>query len=98
MDYSLDQLKTKYRYKAEKFQNIIKKEDIPELLNQVAVLKSDSSLKSFIQNPNYYTLTIVLFKLQTKGGSKFGLIGHLGSALLTIHNTSTVIERGFIFR
>ena len=92
--YSVDDLKSKYRYIAAKFDNIIKKNEIPDLLDQVASLKCHSSLEDFVNHPDHKP-TVVYYKLETKGDGKFNLIGRLGTALLTVHNASTAVERDF---
>ena len=91
---SLNDLQRKFRNLAEKFENIIKPREVPDLMDQVAALKSHSNLKEFMTHPEH-TPVFIFFKLESSGEGRFSLIGRLGTALLTMHNASTAVERDF---
>lgn len=92
IEYELDVLKSRYKYIAEKFPNIIPKKDLPDLLDQVA---SMTVQKSIIEAVTVMSAEEFFGKLATFKGGRYKLVALLGQALLTIHNSSTQAERDF---
>ena len=84
--------KNKFKTVASKFSNVIKIEQIPELLDQVASLHAREKVKEFAAQ-----MTPVHFfsRLVTWRDGKYSLIGILGCAVLSIHNSSAMAERDF---
>ena len=88
---SLDELKMRYRYVAQKFSNIISVVEIPELLEQVTLMKAQKSLVELAD-----TSPEKFFKLlsNVKNG-KYSKLVRLGQALLCMYSSSSEVERDF---
>ena len=73
---SLDDLKMRYQYVAKKFPNIISVVEIPELLEQVTLMKAQSSLVGMADTSPEEFFDI----LQTVKAGKYSMLGRLGQA------------------
>ena len=91
---SLDDLKKKWQYVAERFDNVVKRRSIPDLLDQVAALKAHPKIKEIVTDEEC-TTTSFFHAIKTLGDGQYHLVGLLGSALNTAHNASTAVERDF---
>ena len=88
--YGLDDLKKKYAYVAKAFPNVIKPQQLPELLEQVSILKFQKKLQeaaSELRPTEFYIL------LSRDKDQKFSLVSKLCLALLTTHNSGSSAER-----
>ena len=88
--YSLDDLKKKWAYVGKKFTNVIKPDQIPDLLDQVAHMKVQKQVK---EATNELTPTEFFFELSKVDDNKYLLVSKLALALLTAHNSSSSAER-----
>ena len=81
----------RYRYVAQKFSNIISVVEIPELLEQVTLMKAQKSLVELAD-----TSPEKFFKLlsNVKNG-KYSKLVRLGQALLCMYSSSSEVERDF---
>jgi hypothetical protein len=88
---SLDSLKRRYKHVAQQFSNIIPMAEIPELLEQVTLMKAQSSLVKLADNSpeEFFNL------LQGVKKGKYSKVARLGQAVLTIYNSSCEAERDF---
>ena len=88
---SLDVLKKRYKYIARKFKNIVTEAEIPELMEQVTLMKAQRSLPDMVDcSPEKF------FEIANKvKNNKYKLVARLGQALLTIYNSSSEAERDF---
>lgn len=87
---SLDDLKKKWAYVGKKFTNVIKPDQIPDLLDQVAHMKVQKQVK---EATNELTPTEFFFELSKVDDNKYLLVSKLALALLTAHNSSSSAER-----
>ena len=87
--YSLDELKDKWEYVAKKFPNIIKPNQIPELLGQVARLKVQGKMVEAVKELRPSEFFFKLSEVQ----EKYCLVAKLALPLLTPHNSSSCAER-----
>ena len=88
----LDDVKKKFKVLALNFENLIPKQDIPELLDQVASLHAKNQVRALA---TVWTPVQVFSRLMSWKDGKYALIGKLGCALLSIHNSSSMAERDF---
>ena len=89
---SVDEVKNKFKTVASKFSNVIKNEQIPELMDLVSSLHAREKLKEIAA----HTTPVHFFsRLVTWKDGKYRLIGILGCAVLSIHNSSSMAERDF---
>ena len=88
---SLDVLKKRYKYVAKKFNNIVSEVEIPELMDQVTLMKAQRSLPDMVDATPEQFFGIVR---RIKNG-KYNLVARLGQALLSIYNSSSEAERDF---
>ena len=88
----LDDVKYKFKNIASRFSNVVKNEELPELLDQVACLHSKTKVKETAAS-----LTPVQFfsRLTSFKEGQFSLVGRLGCALLSVHNSGSNAERDF---
>ena len=89
---SLDKVKQKFKTVASRFDNVIKNEEVPELLDLVACLHAKSKVKA---ESNSITPVKFFARLLSWKDGKFKLLGHLGCALLAVHNSGSMAERDF---
>jgi hypothetical protein len=90
--YKVDDLKSKYEYVANKFNNIIKITEIPRLLSQVTQMYIDKQVRSCAEE---FSSEKFFYVLRGYDGGRFSLIGKLGCALLTVENSGSPAERDF---
>ena len=88
--FSLDDLKKKYAYVAKKFPNVIKPSQIPELLDQVSLLKFQKRMQETTSELRPTEFYVQLSKVPDQ---KFSLVSKLCLALLTTHNSGSSAER-----
>ena len=88
----LDEVKNKFKTVGGRFSNVIKLMDIPELLDQLSSLHARADVKEFSQ----HMLPVQIFsRLMTWRSAKYRLVGILGCAVLSIHNSGSMAERDF---
>ena len=89
---SLDEVKSNFKTVASRFQNVISPAEIPELLDQVASLHARNDVKEFaaVQTP-----VQIFSRLLTWREGKYSLVGRLGCAMLSVHNSGSMAERDF---
>ena len=92
VEYELDDLKKRYRYVAERFPKIIPQNQLPNLLDQVASVTAQDKITEAAPVMNAEEF---FHKLSTFNEGRYGLVGRLVKALLTIHNSSSQAERDF---
>ena len=87
----LDTLKRRYKYIAKQFSNIVAENEIPELLDQVTLMKAARTLPDAVDaSPEQF------FGMVHKAKhNKYELVARLGQAMLTIYNSSSEAERDF---
>ena len=88
--FSLDDLKKKYAYVAKKFPNVIKPSKVPELLDQVSLLKFHKRMRETTSELRPTEFYVQLAKVPDQ---KFSLVSKLCLSLLTIHNSGSSAER-----
>ena len=88
----LDDVKKKFKVLAINFENLIEKQDIPELLDQVASLHAKNQVRALA---TVWTPVQMFSRLLSWKDGKYGLIGKLGCALLSVHNSSSMAEKDF---
>ena len=87
----LDDLKKRYLYIGKKFSNIISPVELPELLDQVTLMKAQQSFSEVAdQTPEQF-----FGILHNSKDSKYNLVSRLGQSMLTIYNSSSEAERDF---
>ena len=88
----MDEVKNKFQTVASRFSNVIKNERVPDLLDQISSLHSRKDIKELAT-----TMTPVQFfgRLVTWRDGRYGLIGLLGCAILSVHNSGAMAERDF---
>ena len=92
ISFSVENLRKKWRYIAEKFPNVIKIQEIPQLLEEVRVLKTMSVKEG--TSPEEFIADIEM-KVDEDSGKVFKLVSKIAKALLSIHNSSSSAERDF---
>ena len=91
-EFMAENLRKKWRYIAEKFPNVIKIQEIPQLLEEVRVLKTMSVKEG--TSPEEFIADIEM-KVDEDSGKVFKLVSKIAKALLSIHNSSSSAERDF---
>ena len=88
----LDEVKQKFKTVADRFDNVISKEEVPELLDMVACLHAKKKVKE-----DATSLTPVRFfaRLLSWRDGLCRLVGRLSCALLGVHNSGSMAERDF---
>ena len=88
----LDEVKNKFKTVAGRFNNVIKLVEIPELLEQISSLHARADVREFAQ---HMTPVQIFSRLVTWRSGKYQLVGILGCAVLSIHNSGSMAERDF---
>ena len=88
----LDEVKNKFQTVASRFSNVIKNERVPDLLDQIASLHSRKDIKELAAT---MTPVQIFGRLVTWRDGRYGLIGLLGCAILSVHNSGAMAERDF---
>ena len=88
----LDEVKNKFRTVASRFTNVIRPEEIPDLLDQVSSLHAKTKVKEFAA---VLTPVKVFSRLVTWQDGQYCLVGRLGCAMLSVHNSGSMAERDF---
>lgn len=89
---ALDEVKNKFQTVASRFSNVIKNERVPDLLDQIASLHSRKDIKELAAT---MTPVQIFGRLVTWRDGRYGLIGLLGCAILSVHNSGAMAERDF---
>ena len=88
----LDELKNKFKTVATRFSNVISDDQIPQLLDKVSCLQVKTRVKEMAA---ILTPVQIFSRLLTWRGGKYSLVGRLGCALLSVHNSGAMAERDF---
>ena len=88
----LDEVKQKLKIIASRFSNVIKLLQIPELLDQISCLHAKDEVRKITA---MRTPVQIFSRLLTWKKGQFSLVGRLGCALLSVHNSSSMAERDF---
>ena len=88
----LDEVKNKFKTVASRFSNVIRNDQIPQLLDQVSCLHAKTQVKEIAAT---LTPVQIFSRLLTWRGGKYSLVGRLGCALLSVHNSGAMAERDF---
>ena len=88
----VDTLKKQFKYMAEKFPNVNKATEVPDLMDQVASLRSCDKLKECV---TVMSPTEFFGRLQSWQDGKYELVSRLGKAILTNHGSGSFSERDF---
>ena len=88
----LDIAEEKFKAIASRFSNVIKIAELPELLDQVACLHGKSKVR---ERAAFLTPVQFFSRLTSFNSGQFSLVGRLGSALLSVHNSGSNAERDF---
>ena len=90
--YTLDDVKNKFKIVSSRFNNVITLVDLPELLDQVASLHARTDIREFAL---HMTPVRIFSRLVTWKNGQYRLVGRLGCAVLSIHNSGSMCERDF---
>jgi hypothetical protein len=88
----LDLLRKKVRNVASRLSNVVKNEELPDLLDTLASLKMNKDVRELatLSTPSFFFSKLIQWK-----DGKYSILGRLGCAILTIHNSSSAAERDF---
>ena len=88
----LDEVKNKFKTVASRFTNVIGPDQVPDLLDQVSSLHANLKVKEFAA---VLTPVKIFSRLVTWREGKYCLVGRLGCAMLSVHNSGSMAERDF---
>ena len=91
-DTSLDEVKRKFTTISSRFSNIVPLIQVPSLMDQLSCLHAKDKVKEMAE---IWTPVQIYTRLLSWREGQFSLVGRLGCALLSVHNSSSMAERDF---